>query len=427
MTNNFLSINRYLISILPTTLIFSIFLSDLLVSFTAIYFLFIIFSKKEYYVFKNLFFKIFALFYVIILISSFLSEYNLQTIFKSVPYIRFGIFVLLIRYMVQNDPKFLNFFLKSLTVSIFIILFGLIIQIFDFQYLNEIKPNLRYTSFFNDESIMGSYLIKILPVSIALLLFFKKKTISYFFILLVSAMILLSGERSALILLIIFLFFIFFLSKIYPVYIKFLIIFILFCSSIIGAKLFPEIKFRLYNQTLYQLGIIEPERDYVEFEVSKDEFVGVIKEEYFIPLKYYLMFQTSFKIFQDNLFFGKGIKSFRYECKKEEYYVIDNYLAFKDKPYDFYPGFTGVDGCSTHPHNYYLQLLSETGIFTFLIIILVFFSAIFKFFSENKNYTKIIYLSLIINLFPLIFTGSFYNNFLSILIFLPIGFINVKD
>lgn len=89
----------------------------------------------------------------------------------------------------------------------------------------------------------------------------------------------------------------------------------------------------------------------MEFEVSKDKFAGVVKEEYFIPLKYYLIFQTSFKIFQDNLFFGKGIKSFRYECKKEKYYVIDNYLAFKDKPYDAYPGFAGVDGFSNHPHN----------------------------------------------------------------------------
>ena len=133
---------------------------------------------------------------------------------------------------------------------------------------------------------------------------------------------------------------------------------LLFCF-----KIFPETKFRVYNKTLYQLGIIEPERKYVEFEVSKDKWIGVIKEDYFIPLKYYLMFKTSINIFKNNYFFGTGVKSFREQCKKNQYYIIENYSAFKDKPHDYYPGYTGIDGCSTHPHNYYFQLLSETGIF----------------------------------------------------------------
>ena len=47
-------------------------------------------------------------------------------------------------------------------------------------------------------------------------------------------------------------------------------------------KLSPETKFRVYNKTLFQLGIIEPERKYVEFKVS-DKWVGVVKEDYFIP------------------------------------------------------------------------------------------------------------------------------------------------
>ena len=59
------------------------------------------------------------------------------------------------------------------------------------------------------------------------------------------------------------------------------------------------------------------------------------------------MFKTSINIFKDNYFFGAGVKSFRDECKKDKYYIIENYSAFKDKPYDHYPGYTGIDGCST--------------------------------------------------------------------------------
>ena len=218
-----------------------------------------------------------------------------------------------------------------------------------------------------------------------------------------------------------------FFTRIYSIFIKAILIAVIIISSYSVLKFFPETKFRVYNKTLYQLGIIEPERKYVEFEVSKDKWVGVIKEDYFIPLKYYLMIKTSINIFKNNYFFGTGVKSFREQCKKNQYYIIENYSAFKDKPHDYYPGYTGIDGCSTHPHNYYFQLLSETGIFSFIFVIFTFFYSVYNFFSREKNYLKILYLGVAINLFPFVFTGSFYNNFLSILIYLPIGFLHVKN
>ena len=53
-------------------------------------------------------------------------------------------------------------------------------------------------------------------------------------------------------------------------------------------------------------------------------------------------YKISLKMFRDKPFFGHGVKSFREVCKNPEYYV-DN-------------------GCSTHPHNFYVQLLAETGL-----------------------------------------------------------------
>ena len=90
-----------------------------------------------------------------------------------------------------------------------------------------------------------------------------------------------------------------------------------------------------------------------------------------------------------------------------------------------------IDGCNTHPHNTYLQLLSETGIFSFLIISFIFIFVSFsslnyliKSLSTKRDYyygILMLNICFLINLFPFIPTGSFYNNFISFIYFLPIG------
>tara|TARA_B100001121_G_C18631241_1_gene594482 strand:+ start:357 stop:1286 length:930 start_codon:yes stop_codon:yes gene_type:complete len=294
---------------------------------------------------------------------------------------------------------------------------------FSNSYLNS-----RYSSFFFDELIMGSYLLKILPISIALLFIFEKKVLIYFLALFVSLMIMISGERSAIISLLIFLGFLFGFTNLLNFKKKIIgIIFLIFMVSI-TLFLNDNLKFRVIDKTLYQLSIIEPERDYVEFKYSDnpEKYTAVAREEFFIPLKYYLLFNSGLKIFSDNIFFGSGVKTFRILCKKEKYYLKKNYLAFKNKPDDYYEGFTGIDSCSTHPHNYYIQLLSETGLLTTILVFFVFCLSIFNFFKTNLFEKKIIYLAIFINLFPLITTGNFFNNFLSILIYLPICFLDIK-
>ena len=139
------------------------------------------------------------------------------------------------------------------------------------------------------------------------------------------------------------------------------------------------------------------------------------------------MFSSSLKMFKDDPFLGKGIKTFRILCKDERYFLKKNYKAFKDKPDDFYTGYTGLTGCSTHPHNYYIQLLAETGFFTFTIFLSIFIFSIYRFFKEILIYKKLIYVALFLNFFPFLFTGSLFNNFISILFFIPIGFINFNN
>jgi O-antigen ligase len=119
-------------------------------------------------------------------------------------------------------------------------------------------------------------------------------------------------------------------------------------------------------------------------------------------------------MFKDNPLFGQGVKMFRKLCSKPEY----NY----DK-----------NSCTTHPHNTYLEILAELGLvgfaFLFLLLCLIckFFITVFLNKLTKVNYkinnTKLILMScFFINLWPLMPTGRFFNNWLSIVYYLPVGF-----
>jgi hypothetical protein len=381
--------------------------------------------KKNFSLYKTIEFKIFIFFYVFCIIGSIVSEFTIYSLTKVLPYIRFGLFIILVKFLLKNDNKFLSYFSNSLLISFLIIFIGLFFQILNVSPFVNSSLNSRYSSFFFEEMIMGSYLIKILPISLALLYISGKKLSIYISIFFVSLMILISGERSAIISLSLFLGFLFLFTNLFNLKKK---IFVLFLTASITLFLNDNLKFRIIDKTLYQLRIIEPKRDYVEFKYSDkpERFTAIAREEFFIPLKYYLLLNTGLKIYKDHIFFGSGVKTFRILCKEDEYYLKKNYLAFKDKPDNYYEGFTGVDGCSTHPHNYYIQLLAETGLMATLIVFFVFCLSIYNYFKTNLFEKKIIFLGILINLFPFITTGSFFNNFISILIYLPICFIEIK-
>ena len=79
---------------------------------------------------------------------------------------------------------------------------------------------------------------------------------------------------------------------------------------------------------------------------------------------------TAIEIYKDNLVFGSGLKTFRFECGKKQYNKINSLMADKR--------------CSTHPHNIYLEVISETG----TIGILFFFYFLINFIKSSKLFSK---------------------------------------
>ena len=118
-------------------------------------------------------------------------------------------------------------------------------------------------------------------------------------------------------------------------------------------------------------------------------------------------------MYLDNKIIGVGPRGFRLYCKDEKYLISDV-------------------SCSTHPHNTYLQLLSETGLigFTFIFFLFLYlFISYFKIIIDKYLYNKkidIFLISLIImlllTLWPIIPTGNFFHNRLMIIYYFPVGF-----
>jgi len=134
-----------------------------------------------------------------------------------------------------------------------------------------------------------------------------------------------------------------------------------------------------------------------------------VNNDIFLPDHHHI-YATTINIIKENYIFGIGPKMFRVYCEMSQYHVIG--------------------GCSTSPHNYYLQLLAETGLVGFCSVLILFFYLLYNllkiyfFKAKTNNVNKLIfyYIGSIICLWPLITSGSFFNNWISIIIYLNLGF-----
>ena len=121
---------------------------------------------------------------------------------------------------------------------------------------------------------------------------------------------------------------------------------------------------------------------------------------------------TALDLWKKNKVFGGGIKSFRVDCHKlqgNEYNFGDSFVKSKKNRL-----------CSNHPHNYYFEILVETGIVGFFItlaiayIFIIFILKNYKLFKGN-NMKNLLLLasttSLILEVFPIKSTGSIFSTY----------------
>ena len=405
---------KYLILSIPILLITGPLLSEIAIGIICI----LIFPKllnhelKE----KNKFFIYgFFFFYLVIVLGSILSDYKFLSLKSTLFYIRFLILVLSIYYILSSSQNFLKL-LKNVLSIVFIIL--ILDGIYQFLFYENIfgfnnENKTRVSSFFGKELIYGSYLSRFLPILIGLLIFFIKdkrdETIVYLLIPFSLFAIFISGERAA-----------FLLSLISIVIILFATNFFSKSKLYISLVLFALISFTTLSndkiKTKWQTTISNSFLNY------SDNQITIENKSYplIIDKKYTYMALSAIKMFKDRPILGHGVKTFRFNCKKKPY-RFDEFNVYNYRL-----------NCGNHPHNTYIQLISETGLMGLSLILFYFlyisYTLLRTLWSRQKRkYKKLFDLKIciltciFINLFPFTTSGNFFNNWLSIVYFFPIG------
>ena len=232
----------------------------------------------------------------------------------------------------------------------------------------------------------------------------------------------LSSERTSLVLLFFtIILFYFFIEDLRKLLLKSIFIFIISISFIYISNLGKydptnRIIIKTFNQiTNYKF--VEEDLDKIPPEVYEKVLNRKKSNLYNERLLIFSLDHTqhyilAYKLFTENPFFGIGPKGFKNYCRK----VLYN---------------PDVGFCSSHPHNIIAQLLSETGIVGISLFLIAYFFVVSKLVStklkdivnlKKLNYQfYIISIAIIINLFPLLPSGNYFNNWFCILNFYYVG------
>jgi O-antigen ligase len=379
------------------------FLPDLLLSVLSLWFLYFALNKNLYFVFRNTYFYFFIGFWLVCILSSLLSDAVLFSLKTSFFYIRIAIFALLISYLIDHNKRILDYFYYAFIVTFSVLIIDGYFQFFTgFNILGYPKYIARVSSFFKDKLILGSYLVRLFPLLLAIFLVRKNKNFlevcgMFVLFILIDILIFLAGERAAFLFFNLFtLFVICFVSKY-----KLARIFILVCTYFIITFITfnnKEIYDRYVTSIAQNLNIDKSESSKLNFfSIAHDSFA-----------------RTSLNMFLDKPILGHGPKLFRVKCSDPNYAE-------------------GAYPCNTHPHNFYIQLLAETGVLgtSFLIGLLFYFvylmiKYIYVYFIHKKQYLSDYQIcllgGLLITIWPITTNGNIFNNHLMLLYSLQMGF-----
>jgi len=307
---------------------------------------------------------------------------------------------------------------------VIVILDGYCQFIFGYNSLGQTRfHEFRISGFFGPELILGSYVSKMFPMIMVSFLILEENKKYFFFkisLLILSSvmLVLISGERAAFFSIVLFCFIFLVLTDLIKFKFKILILIATIFSLATVITFNEKTRLRFIDQTIYSF---YGGKNFTSQE-SKDTYLDNAKSEKKLVIFTYdtqAHYASAYKMFLDNKFFGKGVKMFRKLCSKKEF------------EYDEW-------SCTSDAHNTYVQLLAETGIFGFLLIFTIFLLSLLEitkiFFKKvfNKNYSVdnvniCLYGFFVIYLWPLMPTGNFFNNWLSIILFFTSGFFMYRN
>ena len=151
------------------------------------------------------------------------------------------------------------------------------------------------------------------------------------------------------------------------------------------------------------------EEDFKKFKKNRFYYYEHKGKKYMLASTHLKEFKTGYMTWLDHKIFGGGIKSFKINCPKAK-----------------------TINCGSHPHNYYLEILSSLGLIGFLLFLTLFLIVFKKTFinkyfknSDLNNFhliTPFIFL-FFAEIFPIKSTGSFFSTGNATYIFLLLSII----
>ena len=441
---NLLKILQFLIYLFPISFILGNLVINLFV-FLIILFGIFYYKKNLFKWFDKKFFIIFSLFFLIILISSYYNFFFNQEnkdVFKSILYLRFFLLTLVIRTLVLNSEINLNVFLKFCLLISFLISFDIIFQflfgknLLGYETIKLSETVNYYTGIFKEELIAGGFILMFSTLGVfSLFEIVRLEKKKYIYLLIFSFLItfflislILAGNRMPVIL---FLLFLIGLAIIYKkkekIYFYSLAALVIFSVSLAVLKSDNLIKragsfyegipnpFTIYTELKKEYPNLKKyENSGLQFH-NLEEFKTSSSYKYLLPhyTGHLTLYITSLDLFLDRPIIGGGIKSFRNFCSTKIH--LPNRI------------------CQNHPHNYFLEILNDTGIIGFLLISYIILYLLYNNYSDYNYKRKTsfhisnwIYLAIILSIFIIFFpfksSGSFFSTFNSAYIFLILGF-----
>ena len=381
-----------LFSLLPISIIIGSSISLINIILFSLFFLFIYFTKNDFQIrdFKPVLLLIILNLYLIF--NSLISVDPMSGIYRNFGFIRFIFFFLMVNYLFFISEKNFNI-LKIWTIVFFIVLVDIYIERFSGSNIlgfsgigGDIQTRgYRVVSFFRTEPIPGAFIFGLSFIVLGYILNFLKlnkifKLFGFLIVLFCLIGIILTGERSN--------------------GLKALIGFLIFILIIDYVKLKEKILFLLAIFIIF-FSIINFS-DYAKYRYI-DQFYSKIKtekerEKFLSNSLYIRLYKSGINVFKNYPWFGVGNKNFRVETCDPK----------KDKLYEEYH-------CSTHPHQVYIEMLSEHGIIGTIIILSIIFYLAFRLIRkiiDSKNYIQAgCLIFLFINFTPVLPSGSFFSNF----------------
>ena len=410
---------EYLIIFFPFSLVTGPLIPELILLISIILFFILIYETNNFNFLINDFSKIFLIFYLLIVIRSFFADESLFSLKNTLFYFRFLIFALIIKYLILNNAKFINYLIISFTIMLSIISIDTIIEyvigshwLFDKTIYSE-NDNHRISGLFDEEYIIGGFILAFFPSTLLLIndhLKSDNKNKIFFIIILFivfTTSIVLSGERASLAKMVLLFISIIFFTRIFGklrgklitiiLMIFFISIFIISQPKLNERLIYHTVDLILQNKEVHK----KIDRNLSIYEYFKSADLENLNFTYYSD-EHSDHAKISINMFKDKFIFGHGVKMFRFSCSKNEYYINDR-------------------ACSTHSHGIFFSFISELGIIGLIFLIMIYYYLIKRTIKTNETTEKVILLTILIYLFPFVPSGYFFNNFFSLVLYFLVG------